>query len=88
MNVLMEGALKRDVDGFCTKLTGDLFRYTSTISCRKMTWQIANKHMSQLYIESLEKVTTVPIPSESDQNPGPTETVKNDELLLKFIEVV
>ena len=44
--------------------------------------------MSQLYIESLEKVTTIPIPSESDQNPGPTETVKNDELLLKFIEVV
>ena len=43
--------------------------------------------MSQLYIESLEKVTTIPIPSESDQNPGPTETVKNNELLLKFIEL-
>ena len=83
----MEGALKCDVDGFRTKLAGDLFRYTSAISCRKMMQWIANKCMSQLYIESLEKVTTIPIPSESDQNPGPTETVKNNELLLKFIEL-
>jgi len=84
----MEGAQKRSQEGFRIELAGHLFKYTAVISRRKIKRRITNKHVSQPYIESLQKVTTVPIPSESHQNSGPTEDVKHDRLLLKFIDTL
>jgi len=84
----MEGAQKRSQEGFRTELAEHFFKYTAAISCRKIKRRITNKHVSQPYIESLQKVTIVPIPSESHQNSGPTEDVKHDRLLLKFIDAL
>ena len=84
----MEGAQKRNQEDFRTDLAGHLFKYTAAISRQKIKRRITNKHVSQPYIESLQKVTTVPIPSQSHQNSESTEDVKHDRLLLKFIKAV
>ena len=83
----MEGAQKHSQKGFHTELAGHLFKYTATISCQKIKCRITNKHVLQPYIESLQKVMTVPIPSDS-QNSGPTEDFKHNHLLLKFINTL
>ena len=84
----MEGARNRDQRG---DLTAHLFKYTAAMSCQKIQRRITNKRMSQPYIESLQKVKTIPtIPIPSEPH-GPTgdakhkEETTNDHLLLKFI---
>lgn len=82
----MEGARGRSQKGFRTELAGNLFKYTAAISCRKIKRRITNKHVSQPYIEALQKVGTMGIPSPPEShNSGLPEEVKHDLLLLKFI---
>ena len=84
----MEGSWNRDQRG---DLATHLFKYTAALSCQKIQRRITNKRVSQPYIESLQKVKTIPtIPIPSEPR-GPTgdakhkEETTNDHLLLKFI---
>ena len=92
-NIFMEGARNRDQTDFRSNLAEHLFKYTAVMSCQKIQRRITNNHVSRPYIESLQKVKTIPplnISSES-HGPGPTgdarhkEEIANDHFLLKFI---
>ena len=85
----MEGARNRNQKDFRSNLAEHLFKYTAVMSCQKIRRRITNNRVSRPYIESLQKVKTIPPLHISSESHGPTGDARhkqtNDHLLLRFI---
>jgi hypothetical protein len=87
----MEGARNRIQKDFRSNLAEHLFKYTAVMSCQKIRRRITNNLVSRPYIESLQKVKTIPPLHISSESHGPAgdarhkEETTNDHLLLRFI---